>query len=114
MNKMGKIKVNKEEMKKLASLTIAAAIITVPSISFAAGEMPIVSDMKNAIDSVRENLVYIIPSATAAYLGWHALNGVGGDAHKKSELKDKVKTGLLWGAVGTAGAALVNWFYGFF
>ncbi|MEN3781445.1 hypothetical protein [Priestia megaterium] len=105
---------NKKDIKKLTVLTVGAAILVTPSISMAAGELPIFKGVNSAFTSIRGSLIFLIPAATGVYIAWHALSGLGGDSHKKAEIKDKVVTGLVWGSVGTTAAAVVNWFYGFF
>lgn len=107
-------KKNKKDIQKLSVLAIGAAVLIAPEATFAAGQIPIVKGVNSAFDNILGSLVYLIPSATGVYIAWHALNGLGGDSHKKAEIKDKMITGLLWGAVGTAAAALVKWFYAFF
>ncbi|MGR9527631.1 hypothetical protein ACSS31_28640 (plasmid) [Priestia megaterium] len=107
------LKNTRNSIKKTLVLGTGATILTYPTFTDAA-TWQIVKDFNKAITDFTGALYIVIPSLTILWVAWHAISGLNGDHHKKAEIKEKITSGLIMGAVGITANTLVTLYYSYF
>ncbi|MCQ6342565.1 hypothetical protein CN345_20725 [Bacillus thuringiensis] len=89
-----------------------AAILTIPSVTFAAGDNP-QGALQKVIDGITGLFLILAPSVGGLALIWYGIQHYfAGDSHKKSELRDSMKSTVIISVLIMIASGLIKWVVG--